>query len=384
VGLPREGTGSVEGSHRKAGLSGRGVPAHTLFFPLAAAYAAAALPVSVAGMLGLVPALPGLGSPAAHAHEMLFGFALAAVAGNQLGPTPRAWLAALVGTWLLARATFVLAPASVAALAANSAFALLLAWLLAPRVVFAARKLRNRALPFTVVALCVTAIAAQAAFGHGSYSHRHAAMLTGLLLLSLLMLFMGGRIIAPAAAGAFYRQGGELSARVQPRIEGGLIALMLLAAACASLGALPAAGALATGAGLLAAVRMARWRLWALASRRDLLCLAAGYAWLAAGLVAAGIATMRGDAATTPMHAITVGAIGTLAINVMALTCARLARRDPARDALPAWSTLLIALATAARLAADGRPALLLFAAACWSLAWLLLLAYLARTRRRG
>jgi uncharacterized protein involved in response to NO len=37
-------------------------------------------------------------------------------------------------------------------------------------------------------------------------------------------------------------------------------------------------------AAVLAAARLVRWRLWALRGRPDLLCVASGYGWLAAGL----------------------------------------------------------------------------------------------------
>lgn len=39
-------------------------------------------------MLGVTSAFPALASGTGRAHEMLFGFALAVVAGNQLGPMP--------------------------------------------------------------------------------------------------------------------------------------------------------------------------------------------------------------------------------------------------------------------------------------------------------
>ncbi|HSN20018.1 MAG TPA: NnrS family protein, partial [Usitatibacter sp.] len=207
---------------------------------------------------------------------------------------------------------------------------------------------------------------------------------------SLLMLFMGGRLIAPAAAGQFYRQGGNLEARVQPRIEGALIAVLLAAIVAAAVPgprivALAGAAALAVG-GLLALVRLARWRLWQAQGRPDLACIGIGYAWVALGLVAWGIALMAGWHAFAMLHAITVGGLGTLTFNVMGLTWARLARVDPAASAVPAWGTALLAVAAASRIAADftvaGRLALLALAAACWSAAFMLLLARFATLRR--
>ena len=83
------------------------------------------------------------------------------------------------------------------------------------------------------------------------------------------------------------------------------------------------AGAALVAAGLLAALRIARWRLWALRGRPDLLCLAAGYAWLAVGLVLFGAAhsgvAMAGQQALA-LHVITIGSLGTLTLNVMAMT----------------------------------------------------------------
>jgi uncharacterized protein involved in response to NO len=82
------------------------------------------------------------------------------------------------------------------------------------------------------------------------------------------------------------------------------------------------------------------------------------------------------------MHAITIGGLGTLTLNVMALTRARQAHVDPAGTRLPAWATALLAAATVARIAADftpeARAALLAVAAGAWSAAFVLLLARLA------
>jgi uncharacterized protein involved in response to NO len=205
------------------------------------------------------------------------------------------------------------------------------------------------------------------------------------------MLFMGGRLIAPAAAGQFYRQGGNLEARVQPRLEGALIVALLaalLAAAIPVRSAAAAAGAvLLILGGLVAAVRLVRWRLWAAHGRPDLACIGIGYAWVALGLVGWGASLLAGSHAIALLHAITVGGLGTLTFNVMALTWARLNRADPSAGASVPLGTALIAAACIARIAADfavdARLALLALAAGCWSAAFLLLLARFAPLRRR-
>lgn len=273
------------------------------FYPAAALYAALFLPVSVLAM--------GARGPLWHAHEMLFGFALAVVAGNQLG-TLTGWRLALVfAAWAAARVAFLAVPWTLASSALNVLFAALLALHAAPRLFGAAKKWRNQALPATLVALCVSIVGFHLGWNVG---------VTAVLLLALLMLFMGGRVIAPAVAGQLERQGVRLGPRVQPRIEGALIAIMALAVLASLASTLHIfLGGLCVLAGVLAAVRLWRWRLWALRGRADLVCLASGYGWLALGLVLYGLAALSGKHATVALHFITVGALGTLTFNVMAL-----------------------------------------------------------------
>ncbi|MBS0338575.1 MAG: NnrS family protein [Proteobacteria bacterium] len=358
----------------------RRVAGNAFFFPAATLYAIFVLPASVLAMFGRVDGLAALATPAGHAHEMLFGFALAVVAGNQLGPTALPRLALLAGLWLAARIAFLASPLGLVAAAANIGFAALLALQLAPRLFASAKKLRNQALPLVLTAICASAIAIQLAPGFPA-----AAPGVAVLLYALLMLFMGGRLIAPLVAGQFHKQGVVHEARVQPRIEGALLASMAVAAVAAGLGQITLAAITAAAAGVLAAVRMFRWRLWALQRRADLLCLAAGYGWLAAGLVAYGAALAAGRHQTAALHLITVGALGTLTLNVMAMSWTLKARQDPARAAIPVWGTLLVAAAVLARVLAGlgygDPPGLMLLAALCWSCAFGLLLVRLARTR---
>lgn len=359
------------------------VAASAWFYPAAAGYALLVLPASIYAMAGHARVLPGLAFPAGHAHEMLFGFALAVVAGNQLGPGGAPRLAGLLGVWLLARASFLLAPQTTPAAAANAAFAALLAIQIAPRLLRAAKKWRNQALPLVLVATCAAAAAFPAA--------PERSLAAGVLLFALLMLFMGGRIIAPAVAGQYYRQGETLDARVQPAIEAGLISGMALAVGSAiwgraEYGWLTTA---ATGAcGLLAALRLWRWRLWGLRGRPDLLCLAAGYGWVALGLALYAAALAAGQERTAALHLITVGGIGTLTLNVMAMTAMLKAHLEPARARIPVWGTLLVAAATLARACAGesalASPGWLWIAALCWSAAYAMLLVLLASCAHRG
>ena len=366
--------------------------AGTVFSPAAARDAALALPWSVLALTGIAAWPVALATPLGHAHEMLLGYALAVVAGNQLGALPRWRLRLMLGLWLAARLAYLVLPLAVATVF-DIAFAAALGLRAAPRLFKAAKKLRNQALPAILAALCLTAVAVDvAAFAAGAAVH--AVVLALVLALAALMLFMGGRIIAPAAAGQFYRQGANLQARVQPWLEGAILVAMALAFVAAPWPRLDLVLRLAcAAAGMLALVRLARWRLWACRRRPDLLCLGAGYAWLGVGLCALAPAA-PGPQRTAALHLLTIGALGTLTFNVMAVTLLTRARLDAAAERRLVWGTALIALAAAGRVAAAMWPGhavwLLVAAAACWSIAfgllsWLLadaLRAYARRPRR--
>jgi uncharacterized protein involved in response to NO len=362
------------------------VAAERLFFPAATLYGAAAVPLSVHGMLSGNPLLPGVASVAMHAHELLFGFAMAVVAGFLITRTTRARLGMLFGLWLAARASFLALPGSALAFAANATFAGLLGVTVAPQFLKSAKKLRNKSIAPLLIALCLAMLVFQLGAVSAHAWLQFLALQEGVLLLALLMLFMGGRIIAPAAAGAIQDAGGHLEARVQPRIEGALLVFMALAAAAL---AVPQgrfiAGALLLLAASLALVRLARWRLWACTGRPDLWCLGVGYLWLAAGLALLGLSwAFNLLPAATATHAITIGALGTLATTVMARVRLIHDKRDPARMRALPWIALLITLAALTRLVGSGSLFALGVAASAWSLALLLLLAALLQARPVG
>jgi len=355
-------------------------PAHAVFFPLAAAYAMLALPASLIAMRGGAGWLPGLATPAGHGHEMLFGFAFAVVAGFLVTRIELTHLAALAGLWLLARAAHLVQPMGLTASAANIAFAATVAWLAAPKFLRAAKKLRNRLFGPVLIALAATVVAWHATVLLPASAWQGTLLREAMVLFALLMFFMGGRIVAPAAAGHFQRLGEELEARVQPRLEG--VVLVLLLAALVVLPFPPAAGLAAAalaGAGLVTGVRLARWRLWRCRGRPDLIGLGIGYAWLAAGLVLMGAALLVGAwRFSDAMHAITIGALGTLTISVIARTRLLRAKRDPARPPGVPLAVGLVGCAALARVTAPAWPvdpwSVYWGAALAWGLAYLLLL----------
>lgn len=360
--------------------------ANAWFFPAAALYGALLLPWSILTLLGLVPVLPGLVTPAGHAHEMLFGFALAVVAGYLLGPQRLSLTLGLLACWCLARLGFLLWPGSWLATIPAVSFAAGLAWKVVPRFLGAAKKWRNQTVAPVVIGLSLLSAVAGLALARPLVS---TLLHEALLLLALLMFFMGGRILAPAIAGHALSQARSQDARVQPRLEGAVLIVLLVALllnllspwlATASL-----TGSLMLLAGALTGIRLLRWRPWQCLDRPDLLVLLLGYAWLALGLILTGLAIAGLLPVTTMLHGITVGALGSLTFGVMARTRLIYRLRDP--NARP-WIhplVLLISLATLARMAPSfpgtDQRLWLLGAAVCWSLAFLSLAVLLWQTR---
>lgn len=359
------------------------IPAHQWFFIAACVYALLIIPLTLLARAGI--GVVTLGIPGMHAYEMLFGYALALIAGYLLGPMPLWHLLLLLGLWIVARVSMLaMLPGDWAwlSLASNSAFALMLAWRLLPRL-WVAKKWRNRLLAPLLGLICAAAAVTGLASQLSAYDWHRPLLDASVQLFALLMLFMGGRMLAPAVAGEFYRQGKELEARVQPRIEGGLIITVVAAVLLSPMSA-PLAGILLITAGVLAGIRLLRWQLWHCAARPDLICLGLGYAWLALGLMLLGWMKLNAMEAyfSAVVHAITVGALGTLSANVMVRVTLLHVKQYPSRIPLILAITFLMSLAAIARISADFldyRESLLILAASAWSLSFLMVL-YIQRS----
>ncbi len=360
--------------------------ANAWFFPAAALYAAVLLPISVLGLLGLLPALPGLVTPAGHAREMLFGFALAVIAGYLLGPQPLRLILSLLGCWLLARVGALFWPGSWLTMGATLLFAAGLAWKVLPRFVGAAKKWRNQSVAPVVGGLALLSAVTATGLDYGVLRLlQHEA----LLLLAALLFFMGGRVLAPALAGHAQNEGRRLDARVQPQLEGAVLILLALALLLAPLPWLllqRLAAAMLVAASVLSGIRLLRWQPWHCRARPDLLVLLLGYAWLVLGLLLLGLSALIPTLpATATLHALSVGALGSLTFGVMGRTRLVQRFRDPEARRWIHPFALLLSLAALARIV----PAMLglqptpwlLLAAGCWSLAYLALAVLLWQCR---
>lgn len=341
------------------------------WFMVAALYGAVLLPWSVLGQSGLLAAPAALRGGLGHAHEMLFGFALAVVAGYTLKPGTMGRSALLLLAWTCARAAFLLAPASRLALGLNGLFVAALALLVAPTYLRAS-KWSNRSVAFILTGLALATLGFHLA---RQSQAQHTIALTAVLLLSALMFFMGGRILAPAVAGHVRTLRPPLVHVVQPGLEVTVLGLLALAIVCAASGARPlqaVAGALLLSTAALALWRVLRWHFWLCVGKPDLLALLAGYLWLILGWVLTGSALLLGHSPATALHAITAGALGTLTYTVMLRTRMFRCTGDTNRLAWGYGGALLLGAAAALRLTGTSSTHLVV-ASLCWSSAYLML-----------
>lgn len=329
---------------------------------------------------------------ALHAHEMLFGFSLAVIAGTVLtalpswagtAPVQGAALVQLVGLWLLGRAALALAgwlPAFVVA-AADLALPLVLMVRIAPQLLRLAER------RWLLVLLPLLGLAAANATWHfaqaGGDSALAAAALRGALWAVVVMFSLAGGLFTPAfTANVAAERGRRAPDPASVPLEAAALTL-LLALVLADLGAADPRwiGPLATSATLVHALRVIRWRGWTAVHDPLVAAMHLGFAWMLAALAlkaAAGFGAPWPEA--TWVHAFTVGALGTMKITLMTRVALRHTGRPLVAPAELPWLLLLINAAALARLGAAlnggagmllaGSRLLLAGAALAWMLAF--------------
>jgi uncharacterized protein involved in response to NO len=319
-----------------------------------------------------------------HAHEMLFGYLGAVMAGfiltaipNWTGRLPLSgWpLAGLVGLWLAGRAACALVADPAAAMAVDLAFPAVLAFTVW-REVLAGRNWKN-----APVAVMITLFGVANALHHagniGLVPQEFGRRLA-LGVAAMLIALIGGRIVPSFTRNWLVKSGGSRL----PAGFGGLDKAALGAAALALVLWIVAPQSAASGialvsAGALLAARLARWRGHLAVGEPILFVLHAGYGWLAAALLllgASGLSDVVPESAA--LHALTAGAIGTMTLAVMTRASlghtGRTIAADRAVIAIYCAVSLGAALRVAAPFADAWYPHVLACGGALWSAAFLL------------
>jgi uncharacterized protein involved in response to NO len=318
-----------------------------------------------------------------HIHEMLYGYLPAVMTGFLLTAIPNwtgrlplqgALLLVLVATWAAGRLAVAVSGSIgwLPAAAIDAAFLVLVA-AAAAREIIAGRNWRNLRIVLVVAVLAAGNIAfhleAHLA-GAADYSVR-----LGIAAVVTLLMLVGGRIIPSFTSNWLARQtAGRLPTPFDRldaiAIAAGVLALLLWVV-------LPE-GPLAAAALFLAAaahaIRLSRWageRTW---RERLLLVLHVGYAFVPLGFALIGLAALHLAPASAGMHALMVGAAGTMTLAVMSR--ASLGHTGRALTAALPTQFIYAAVLTAAlaRICAALEPSasepLLHVAAAAWAAAF--------------
>ena len=344
------------------------------FYLLASIFAALSIPLWVAQYAGwLAPYARGMVS---HAHEMLFGYALAVIAGflltaarnwtGQPTPTGRA-LVALALLWVVGR-VLAFTPWSTAAAIVSAAFPLGVAAGLAIPLV----KSGNRRNYFFVALLGAFALAALTL--HLSYAGvlawpEHLSLVAGLDLVLFVIAVIGGRVIP-----MFTNNGipGTHATR-RPLIEGLALGSILVLLAAEVLQAPEAFVGLVAIAGATAhLIRLYLWQPWRTVRTPLVWVLHASYAWIVVYLALRALAAWGLVAATFATHALTIGAIGGMTIGMMTRTARGHTGRPLIADRFEVACYALIQAAAAIRvfggmLLPRFYVATVIASAACWS-----------------
>lgn len=350
---------------------------HRLFFLGAAVYGAGSLGLWLLALAGLAPL-----DAAWHGHELIWGFAAAAIAGFLTAAVPK-WTqsalfaglpaASLFGLWLVGRVVMLTeGPAWL-----DVVFLPVMAAVVFRRL-WKARNRRN----FQVAAL-VLALAACNALWHSGWTT--GASRAAVLLIVGLIVLIGGRIVPGFTRNALLARGlppGDIGRdeRVEPWLVPGVA---LLAAIELASPMHPVAGALAV---FLAGALLWRSRRFGMLQGADdpiVLVLHLGHAFLPLGLLLWGVAGLLASmdvafSASAGLHALTAGGIGGMIVAV----ASRAARGHAglplraSRVTIMAYAlifggaVLRVAFALAAPLLGDGSRMGLLGAGTLWALGW--------------
>jgi uncharacterized protein involved in response to NO len=286
-----------------------------------------------------------------HAHEMLFGFSVAVIAGflltaarNWTGlPTPAGrMLGLLLGLWLAPRLLTLAPPIPAPLFAAIDMFFLpALAFALA-RVLHRAGQSRNYILPAILLMMSMANLAIHMEIlGFVEDVARPALQLMLNLVVALIVL-MAGRVV-PFFIGSAIGSRPETS----PLIERLALASVFVFASAELLApdTWPSA-IVALLVGILHGLRLKSWYQPGLWRQPMLWVLYLGYGWLVIGFFLHAFADLLIIARVQAMHAFTVGAIGTIAIGMMArVSLGHSGRRV---QALPWMTTAFIMVLAAA------------------------------------
>ena len=322
------------------------------FYLLASIFAALSVTLWVCQYEGFLPAAY-LRSPVWHGHEMLYGYAMAVLAGflftavrNWTGqPTPTgATLAAFAALWVAGR-VLVMTPYELAAALVNAAFPVAVAVGIGIPIV----RSGNRRNYFFIALLLLLGLAVLSV--HMSYLGmfgwpERASLQLGLDVVLFIMAVMSGRVIP------MFTNNGILGAQAtrNPIVErvalGSVLALVGADLLQASSGVIVVVALIAVVAH---ACRLYLWQPWRTIATPLVWILHVAYGWIVIYLVLRMLAAIGLVAEPLAVHALTIGAIGGMTIGMMTRTARGHTGRPLTADKFEVTCFVLIQLAALVR-----------------------------------
>jgi uncharacterized protein involved in response to NO len=257
-----------------------------------------------------------------HAHEMIYGFAMAIVAGflltavaNWTGAAParQMHLAGLCLIWLAGRvvmgvdlglpnaAIFIIEGSFIPALAISLAIPLLKSW-----------SKRN----FVFLALLSILLACDVGF---LITESRTPLYIAIMVIITMISLIGGRVIPAFTVAALRRRGEEAFQIPQGKMD--ILALVSLACVVLTLVFVGTQGVVLAGAAFISAtihaLRMWHYHTFKILNDPMVWILHVGYAWVIVGLLLMGFAALNILAFSTALHALTAGAIGSMTLGMM-------------------------------------------------------------------
>ena len=276
--------------------------------------------------------LHGMGLPVAtplwHSHEMLIGFAMATVAGFSLTAVanwtgreaikgiPLAWL---LISWLAGRVAMVSSGWLPAGLVffLDMLFPVLLTFLLGREIIGGSSQ---RNYPLVAIMVVVTLLNVLYHLGANQWVTAGDRLAIYLLIhtIVLLVTIIAGRIVPSFTANWLRKQGGTSLPVNSELINRSALWLTIGVGLAASFMPVnPLTGVLAFAAALVHGFRLSRWKGFATTSNPLLFVLHVAYLWLPLGYALLGCAVYGWlFAPTAALHALTMGAIGSMVLAV--------------------------------------------------------------------
>ncbi|MCB9975414.1 MAG: NnrS family protein [Rhodospirillales bacterium] len=256
-----------------------------------------------------------------HAHEMIYGYTMAIVAGFLLtavanwtagAPVRQYHLLGLCILWVIGRITLnfdlnlpfwalvITEGAFIPALTASLSVPLLRSW-----------SKRN----FIFLTLLSVLFVCDMWF---MFTHDKSPLFIAIMVIVMMISLIGGRIIPSFTVAALHRKGIKALQTPQAGMDIAALASLVLVTVC--LVSLPESGFMAFCALASAIVHLMRMRYYhTLKTFQDpmLWILQAGYLWVVAGLLLLALSGVAVLDLPTAIHALTAGAIGTMTLGMM-------------------------------------------------------------------